>query len=118
VRVNCVGETRLRRKRDWRRVFNINCSMCGIAAPGIIRSPTAAANYQVGVDVFEEAKKRLPPYRTGVPDEVSGAVCFLLSPAASFITGACVNVDCGGSLYAALYHHIEGERSFLVISTN
>ncbi|HEX9888024.1 MAG TPA: hypothetical protein VGA69_00980, partial [Nitriliruptorales bacterium] len=35
----------------------------------------------------------------GLEAEVSAAVCFLLSPAASFITGACVRID-GGSLGA------------------
>jgi peroxisomal trans-2-enoyl-CoA reductase len=76
-------------------------------APGIIQSPTAAANYNL--DVFEEAKKRLPPHRTGRPDEVSGAVCFLLSPAANFISGTCIKVDCAGSLYSPLFHVIEGK---------
>ncbi|XP_021962925.1 peroxisomal trans-2-enoyl-CoA reductase [Folsomia candida] len=78
----------------------VNC-----VAPGVIQSPTAAANYNV--DVFEEAKKRLPSWRTGRPDEVSGAVCFLLSPAARFISGTCLNIDAAGSLYSPLFHNVD-----------
>ncbi|ODM89021.1 Peroxisomal trans-2-enoyl-CoA reductase [Orchesella cincta] len=61
----------------------------------------AAANYSDSVNFFEAMREKLPPQRTGIPDEVSGAVCFLLSPAASFISGACLNVDCASSLYTS-----------------
>ena len=79
----------------------VNC-----VAPGVIQSPTAAANYSV--DVFEAAKGNLPSQRTGVPEEVSGSVCFLLSPAASFISGTVLKVDCAGSLYSSLFWKIDG----------
>lgn len=75
-------------------------------APGIIESHTAAANYKI--KVFEEVKEHLPSKRTGVPDEVSSAVCFLLSPGASFISGATLKVDCGSSLYTRLFWNISG----------
>ena len=35
--------------------------------------------------------------------QVSGAVCFLLSPAASYITGVAIQVDGGLTLYASQF---------------
>nr|XP_026694592.1 peroxisomal trans-2-enoyl-CoA reductase-like isoform X1 [Ciona intestinalis] len=66
-------------------------------APGTIFSETAVANYPP--NTFDEAKKIQPSCRLGVPEEISGVVCFLLSPAASFITGETVKVDGAQSLY-------------------
>lgn len=69
-------------------------------APGVIFSPSARDNYSV--DVFSEARSEIPAKRLGTPEEVSSAVCFLLSPGASFINGATLRVDAGGSLYSRL----------------
>lgn len=89
-------------------------------APGIIESPTAAANYKVD-NVFNEVKEHLPSKRAGVPDEIASAVCFLLSPGASFISGTTLKVDCGSSLYTRLYWNIGGKSGnhlLLIICTN
>ncbi|XP_005099679.3 peroxisomal trans-2-enoyl-CoA reductase [Aplysia californica] len=66
-------------------------------APGTIYSTTASANYEY--DVFAETEKLQPYRRHGSVEEVSGAVCFLLSPAARFVTGATLRVDAAQSLY-------------------
>ena len=68
-------------------------------APGLIASS--------GLDTYEEPMRSLirtfpasiPMQRLANEAEVSGAVCFLLSPAAAFITGASLRID-GGSLGA------------------
>ncbi|KAJ6649584.1 Peroxisomal trans-2-enoyl-CoA reductase [Pseudolycoriella hygida] len=79
-------------------------------APGIIESPTAAANYKVD-NVFKEVQQHMPSKRPGLPGEVASAVCFLLSPGASFISGTTLKVDCGSSLYTKLYWEINGKYS-------
>jgi citronellol/citronellal dehydrogenase len=62
-------------------------------APGWIASS--------GMDQYPpEMQKRIrslpklaPLQRVGTESEVSAAICFLLSPAAAFISGSCVRVD-------------------------
>lgn len=77
----------------------VNC-----IAPGVIFSQTARDNY--AFDVFSAAKPGIPAKRLGTPEEVSAAVCFLLSPGAAFINGATLRVDAGSSLYSPQLYHI------------
>ncbi|KAJ1184351.1 hypothetical protein NDU88_001159 [Pleurodeles waltl] len=69
-------------------------------APGTIFSETAVANYkELGQHMFKQYIPKIPAKRLGLPEEISPMVCFLLSPAASFLTGETVKVDAGQSLY-------------------
>ncbi|MBO9648105.1 MAG: SDR family oxidoreductase [Variovorax sp.] len=65
-------------------------------APGMIAS-SGFDNYTgKAVDGILGYAARIPAQRYGTVSEVSAAIVFLLSPAASFITGSCVRVDGGG----------------------
>lgn len=67
--------------------IRINC-----VAPGVVYSETAAQNYSDS-KLFQKLQSVLPAKRCGTTAEVAGAVSFLLSPAASYITGITINVD-------------------------
>ncbi|XP_071399123.1 peroxisomal trans-2-enoyl-CoA reductase [Centroberyx affinis] len=73
-------------------------------APGTIISKTAMENYKdFGPMLFKMSVPFSPAKRLGVPEEISPAVCFLLSPAASYISGATLRVDAGQSLYHSMW---------------
>ncbi|XP_023240554.1 peroxisomal trans-2-enoyl-CoA reductase-like [Centruroides sculpturatus] len=85
-------------------------------APGTIYSETAAKNYPV--NVFDVAKDNLPAKRCGTPEEISAVVCFLLSPAASYITGETIYVDGGERLYSPLFWKISEHHNLPPFPSN
>jgi len=87
---------------EWiEKGIRINC-----VAPGVIYSETAAQNYTEHPDLFEKIQTMLPAKRCGTTAEVAGAVCFLLSPAAAYITGTTVDIDGASSKVSLNYHKI------------
>lgn len=64
--------------------------------PGLTKTKFAGALFQEGV--YEEAMKRIPMRRHAEPEEMAGTVLYLVSDAASYVTGECVLVDGGITL--------------------
>jgi NAD(P)-dependent dehydrogenase (short-subunit alcohol dehydrogenase family) len=66
-------------------------------APGfIVTEQSARARQDPAFVTAIEA--RTPAGRWGMPEDITGAVLFLASPAAAFMTGACLTVDGGYSV--------------------
>jgi 3-oxoacyl-[acyl-carrier protein] reductase len=62
--------------------------------PGLTITPRTLS---FGQEMLDSAAARNPMHRNGQPEEIAAAICFLLSPAASYINGVYLPVD-GGAL--------------------
>jgi citronellol/citronellal dehydrogenase len=72
-------------------------------APGWIAS-SGMDNYGAAMKpIIQNLARHVPMRRLGLEAEVSAAICFLLSPAASFITGTVLNIDGASTLGDASY---------------
>ena len=81
---------------EWAdRGIRINC-----VAPGTILT-TGMRVYPP--EMVEASWHQIPVKRLGRADEVAAAVCYLLSPAADFITGETLRIDGGGALWGNIF---------------
>jgi citronellol/citronellal dehydrogenase len=80
-------------------------------APGWIASSGMDTYGGMTRALIPQLKKHVPLGRIGVEAEVSAVICFLLSPAASFVTGVTVPIDGGAPLGTALYPIVQGRGS-------
>lgn len=88
-----LGFSRVLASEVGRYGITVNC-----VAPSRIKSPmTRTLEDSAGID--RQYIERTPLGRIGEPEDVAGAVCYLLSDEASFVTGAILDVT--GGFYMA-----------------
>lgn len=65
--------------------------------PGMVETPLIESG-QISAEQFDENRKRYPLKRYGKPEEVAYSVIYLLSDAASWVTGSALLIDGGYTL--------------------
>ena len=80
--------------RTWAAEFGRHGVRVNAVAPGPTRTEGVLAEWG---DTNDELGRALPLGRVAEPEEIAHAVLFLASPRASFITGATLHVDGGGT---------------------
>ena len=63
-----------------------------VVAPGFIVTDMTA---ELGDDLVKKYSEQIPLGRMGSTDDIAGVVAFLISDAASYVTGAVIPVDGG-----------------------
>lgn len=84
------------------KAFAKECAPDGVRVNALLPGATDTKFASALIDnpaILKLAMMHVPMKRVAQPDEMAGAVLFLVSPAASYVTGACLNVD-GGYLTA------------------
>jgi 3-oxoacyl-[acyl-carrier protein] reductase len=94
--------------REWGRYnINVNCACFGYIETRMTASKKAAETIvrdgeEIHLGIPEhlrhQAKSLIPLGRTGTPEDAAGAIFFLASPLADFVSGAVLEVTGGGTI--------------------
>lgn len=76
---------------EWPRQYGIRVNAI---APGFVPADQNRAILKSG-DRGRRILENTPMQRFGTPDEIAGAVVYLVSPAGRFVNGECINIDGG-----------------------
>lgn len=98
ARAGTVNMTRTAAYEWARSGVRVNC-----VAPGWVASSGMDTYDGMTKALIPQLKNHVPLGRLAVEAEVSSVICFLLSPAASFVTGVTVPIDGGAPLGSALF---------------
>jgi citronellol/citronellal dehydrogenase len=79
-------------------------------APGWIASSGMDTYGGMTRTLIPRLKEHVPMRRLGLEAEVSAAICFLLSPGASFVTGVTLRIDGGAPLGSAIFPTVDHDR--------
>ena len=85
-----IGFTKALAKETAPSLITVNC-----IAPGVIKTDM---NAHLSEKDYEALKEETPLGRIGTPQDIAGAMLFLASPAADFITGQVIAADGGISI--------------------
>jgi citronellol/citronellal dehydrogenase len=80
-------------------------------APGVIRSSGLERYGEAARPFLEQARQDIPAKRMGTESEVASVVTFLLSPAASYISGATIRIDGGSGLWRKTWEIPDHDRA-------
>lgn len=84
---------------EWAPVIRVNCVAPGVIDTAFLKGGTGRDVKQTGLDMSRFVQG-VPLQRLGRPEEIASTLIFLLSPAASYITGQTIHVN-GGSHMAS-----------------
>jgi NAD(P)-dependent dehydrogenase (short-subunit alcohol dehydrogenase family) len=83
------------------KAFAKECGSLGIRVnallPGLTKTKFAGALFEQE-DIYQHVVSSIPMGRHAEPDEMAGAVLYLVSDAGSYTNGECIVVDGGGTL--------------------
>jgi citronellol/citronellal dehydrogenase len=80
-------------------------------APGVIKSSGLDRYGEAGRSFLELARQDIPAKRLGTESEVASVVAFLLSPAASYISGATIKIDGASGLWRKTWEIPDHDRA-------